>query len=163
MDILRKEALEGRRISSCLNIKPNSTDIENDDLVDMALLLRIRAGLVTVDEESNTVRLVHYTLQEYMKTIHEKLFPNAELGIAKACLAYLAFDVFKSGPCGNEQTLDDRLQKYPFLYYASHNWGHHVRDGDLQSELMDIILRLLEDDQRTEWGISQLADLLADS
>jgi hypothetical protein len=79
--------------------------------LDAEILLSISAGLITMDEESDTVRLVHYT-QEYLETMRKELLPNAEVKIARVCLTYLSFNVFKSGPCGSKELLNDRLEKY---------------------------------------------------
>jgi hypothetical protein len=59
-------------------------------------MVSVYAGLVTVDEESNIIRLVHYTTQEYFERTQRKWFPNAETDIIAICVTYLSFRVFKN-------------------------------------------------------------------
>ena len=57
------------------------------------------AGLVTVDEESNIIRLVYYTTQEYFERMNKRWFPNAETDITTIYITYLLFTDFESGIC----------------------------------------------------------------
>src|SRR5436305_1122594 len=83
------------------------------------------AGLVTVDEESNIIRLVHYTTQEYFERTQASWFPNAETDIAETCGTYLSFDTFESGCCATDEEFKERLQLNPLYNYAARNWEHH--------------------------------------
>jgi hypothetical protein len=44
------------------------------------------AGLVTVDKESDIIRLVHYTTQEYFERKQNRWFPEAQRDIARTCI-----------------------------------------------------------------------------
>lgn len=57
------------------------------------------AGLAMVNEESNIIRVVHYTTQEFFKRTQNTWFPNAKTNITETCVTYLAFDVSNSGYC----------------------------------------------------------------
>ena len=57
------------------------------------------AELVTVDEESDIVRLVHNTMQEYFEQTQNRWFPNAVVKVTTICVTYLSFSVFESGFC----------------------------------------------------------------
>ncbi|RDW68740.1 uncharacterized protein DSM5745_08500 [Aspergillus mulundensis] len=109
--------------------------LEVDDMVSTC------TGLVAVDEESNVVRLVHYTTQEYLLRTQGIWFPSAEAVITEHCLAYLHFDDFETGPCGTDEELDARLLVHPLYDYAAHNWGHHASHADRAGE--ELILALL--------------------
>jgi hypothetical protein len=85
-------------------------------------------GLVVIDEESSTIRLVHFSVQEYFRGQRKELFPLGERSITETCLTYLCFDEFGRGCCSNDKELELRLQQYPFLNYAAHYWGHHGRE-----------------------------------
>ena len=106
------------------------------------------AGLIRIDERSGTAGLVHYTLQEYLDRNREKLFPDHEVEIARACLTYLSFDAFATGPCNNGEELHQRLQEYEFLDYASHNWGYHMADNQLHEKVLGVLLKFLNDEKR---------------
>ncbi|KAK3349386.1 hypothetical protein B0T25DRAFT_241016 [Lasiosphaeria hispida] len=71
------------------------------------------SGLVTLDEESNCFRLVHYTTQEYFERIRRDRFPEAPTTIAKICLTILAFPPFAVdvGYCPSEEKLRARLEQ----------------------------------------------------
>jgi hypothetical protein len=49
------------------------------------------AVLATVDEESNIVRLVHHTAQEYFERTWTTWVPNAEVLVTRACMACLCY------------------------------------------------------------------------
>ena len=98
-----------------------------------------------IDKESDAVRLVHYTAQEYFESY--PLWPRTvtEERISRACIAYLSLDCFGEGPCADNKTLKRRFKKYPFLRYATLNWGNHAR-GPPEDSCKDLILRFLSDD-----------------
>ncbi|KAB5554514.1 ankyrin repeat-containing domain protein [Coniochaeta sp. 2T2.1] len=59
---------------------------------DMDGVVGICASLLTVDKESRTVGLVHYTTQEYFETYQSRWFPNASGILARTCIIYLSVD-----------------------------------------------------------------------
>lgn len=46
---------------------PDDTALEEDDLPDADVLTSVCGGLIMVDNDSQTVRLVHYTAQQYFE------------------------------------------------------------------------------------------------
>jgi hypothetical protein len=88
------------------------------EIEDMVLVC---VGLVTIDEQSDIIRLVHYTTQQYLDRIRETLFPNAEVGINTTCVAYLSFDIFESGFCRTDEEFDERIRLNPFYDYSIHH------------------------------------------
>ncbi len=101
------------------------------------------AGLVLIDYERDTVRLVHFSVQQYFEKTSQRWFPNAILEIAKTCAAYLAFDNFGYGPCIDPEDLEQRFTKFGFLSYAAHDWGTHVRESP-QDDLEKLALNFLD-------------------
>src|SRR5579862_632469 len=116
-------------IQHALAILPDSISLDEEALPESDLLVSLCAGLVTIDQESNIIRFVHYTAHEYFNRTCMRYFPDAQTTIAKACLTYMSFDVFAKGYCPSDQEMDIRLQEYPFLQYAAQHWGDHAR-GD---------------------------------
>jgi ankyrin repeat protein len=103
-------------------------NFDQDNLPEIDNMVSVCAGLVTVDEESNIIRLVHYTAQEYFKRIRASWIPNAEDDITIACVTYLAFNVFAVGPSLTDEEFFGALQQVHVLYkYAARNWGYHAR------------------------------------
>ena len=101
-----------------------------------------RAGLVTVD--SNIIRLVHYTTQEYFQRRDFKNFEDVQRDIiATSCLTYLLYDVFTKGYLTD---LKSCLQENPFFEYAAKNWAYHIQDA--QQNVEDLVLKLLMDDEK---------------
>jgi ankyrin repeat protein len=118
--------------------------LDRENLCDARSMVMVCGGLVTIDSESNTIRLVHFTIQEYFRSLTSGLFANAEVEISRACLTYLLFDAFATGACEDDDSLDARVQGYPFLRYAAQHWGDHLR-GAPEHELKDTAIMFLQD------------------
>ncbi len=116
-------------LQHALAVELGDVDLDEDGLYETDLIASVCAGLVTVDRESNQIRLVHYTTQSYFERIRTKLFPEAPSTISKTCLTYLAFRPFAENYCLSEEELIARLAEYPFLSYAANYWGDHIRNG----------------------------------
>lgn len=81
-----------------MNLEPGENCIEEDALPEKDILLTVCAGIVIIDKESDVIRLVHYTTQEYFEQNRFEKFPNAQSEITEACLNYLTLDAFMTGP-----------------------------------------------------------------
>ncbi|KAF1808265.1 ankyrin [Eremomyces bilateralis CBS 781.70] len=117
-------------------------ELDRDNIPDIDDVISVCAGLVIVDKESNIVRLVHYTTQEYFEQIREIWNPTAQQEIASACLTYLSFHVFRDGSCSSDDDLDSRLKEYPLLDYAARYWGYHIRS--VQEGVSEVAYRFLQ-------------------
>ena len=126
-----KRPLTVIELQHALAIVAEERELDEDALTDKELLLSVCAGIVTIEHESNIIRLVHYTTQEYFERKRDRLFPNAQTTIALRCLTYLAFDVFDE-PCSSRELLEIRLQKCALGCYAAQYWSVHARG---QSEM----------------------------
>ncbi|KAL9040677.1 MAG: hypothetical protein Q9214_004389, partial [Letrouitia sp. 1 TL-2023] len=93
------------------------------------LMVECSHGLVTVDEESSVIRLVHYSVQEYFHKHQKKFFPSGEKVVAEHCITYLLFDSFGQGCCDDETAIVNWLTEYPFLNYAARQWGNHTSEA----------------------------------
>ncbi|RPA76766.1 hypothetical protein BJ508DRAFT_181265 [Ascobolus immersus RN42] len=76
-------------LQSALAMAPGETDIDEESLIDAGILVDVCCGLTTVDSESNIVRLVHQTVQEYFEAERGTLFPEVEILIARQCLTFM--------------------------------------------------------------------------
>jgi hypothetical protein len=72
---------------------PNREYLDVDDLPFEKSLLDCCYGLVVIDKETSSVRLVHKSLQDFLQQKHKdrKLFEMGHCDIARACLTYMAF------------------------------------------------------------------------
>jgi ankyrin repeat protein len=123
-------------------VRPGKSDFDEKSQPDIEDIVSVCAGLVTVDEESNIIRLVHYTTQEYFERTQKRWFPDAETDIAKTCVTYLSFDAFNTGFCLTDKEFEVRLQENVLYDYAARNWGHHARTAS--TEVENLILSFLE-------------------
>lgn len=92
-------------------------------------------GLVVIDQETTTVRLVHYSFQEYLCR-QNQLFGVSKVQwhnqIARTCLTLLSF------PAMGDEHSRINLMLTP---YAVTKWGHHLRRSE---HLPDAPLRLAQ-------------------
>jgi len=115
-------------LQQALAVESGDEDLDEDGLLETEQIVSVCAGLVTVDEESSHIRLVHYTTQSYFDRVGTaKLLVEPSL-IAETCLIYLSFRPFAEMYCSNKDDLERRRRKYPFLRYAVEYWADHVRD-----------------------------------
>lgn len=62
-------------LQDALAVKPNTRSLDRDYVPTVSLLSSLCIGLIAVDEESRIVRLVHYTIQEYLQLNQERWVP----------------------------------------------------------------------------------------
>lgn len=132
-----------------LAVKTDDEELDTDNISDIDDIVSVCAGLVTVDEETQIIRLVHYTTQEYLETMRNSWIPEAQVDIAATCLTYLCFRPFRSGPCTSVAEIGDRLKRYPFIDYSAHYWGRHA--ASVQHEIYDLAMRLLREESLACW------------
>ncbi|KAI1269810.1 hypothetical protein F5Y18DRAFT_437656 [Xylariaceae sp. FL1019] len=119
-----KQPLGTSQLQHALAIEPDKTRLDKDDIPNINDVISCCCGLLTFDENSNIVRLVHYTTQEYYNRVGGRWFPDADSKVADYCVAYLSLDVFESGRCKNSREYEQRMIEYPLYHYASHRWGN---------------------------------------
>ena len=106
--------LKADELCHALAIEIGSPNLNTDNIPSMGTLIVCCQGLVVVEKEASTVRLIHFTLQEYLRA-HPDHFGPAHSTIAEVCLTYLNSRLGKAlsiGPSTN-------LQETPFLEYSS--------------------------------------------
>jgi hypothetical protein len=124
-----RRPLTTSELQHALAVEVDEPVLDEENICQVEDMISVCAGLVTVDEESDIIRLVHYTAQEYFEQTQKKWFPNIQTDITIICATYLAFDKFNSGICQTDELFEERLQSNCFYSYASHNWGHHAREA----------------------------------
>jgi Ankyrin repeats (3 copies) len=134
-------------LQHAVSVELGGEDVEDEPLEVVDLIVSVCKGLVTVDAESRSFRLVHFTVEEFFKNNHYKWFPDADKLLAKICITYLSFDAFGRAICSNESEWDARSQKYVLVQYAAQNWMAHVGQADLVlQEAQPVVLRFLGDE-----------------
>ena len=118
-----------------LAVNPGDLTLDEDSILQPKVIVESCLGLVIVDDESATVGLVHYALQEYLRE-RRPGFPSPqeiESHITKVLLTYLtlheAGDSFEISEDPDHQGLESPPGRlYPSLLdYAAGHWGHHAQ------------------------------------
>jgi len=130
--------LRADELCHALAVQLGSTVFDTSNIPSMSTLVSCCQGLITVDKEASTVRLIHFTLQEYPST-HRDIFSGPHSVIAEICLTYL-----------NSKQVQDiwtvpspDIQNAPFLEYCSVYWGVHAK-RDLSDYARSLALELLK-------------------
>ncbi|KAL2008399.1 hypothetical protein VTN00DRAFT_8381, partial [Thermoascus crustaceus] len=143
--VCAQRPLTTTELQHALAVEIGLSELDEDNLPEIEDMTSVCAGLVTVDDKSNIIRLVHYTTQEYFERTLAAWFPNAHQDIATICITYLSLDIFETGFCPTDEELETRLQQYPLYDYSARNWGHHGRAQSVDEQL---VLNLLENEAK---------------
>jgi hypothetical protein len=103
-----KRPLTTVELRYALAVEIGETELDEENLPETEDMVSVCAGLVTVDEEIDIIRLVHYTTQEYFERTQRFWFPNIQKDIARICITYLSFDTFKAGFCRTDKEFETR-------------------------------------------------------
>ena len=111
-------------LCQALAVDINSPDFNSDNVPPISTLLGCCQGLVIVDKGASSVRLIHFSLKEYLCTRYD-LFAGAHSTMAETCLTYLNSQHVNNVP----PTSSSDLKHIPFLTYSSLYWGSHAKRG----------------------------------
>lgn len=109
-----------------VSVKPNTCRLNESDLPDRAKLLEVCDSLVAIGEYSNTVRLTHYTVLEYLlrnPILTSSGDPAYELALT--CATYLSFDTFHP-----RVSFKGRQELCPFFKYSACYLSSHLKSYD---------------------------------
>jgi ankyrin repeat protein len=144
--ICAKRPLKLIEVQHALTVEVGDADLDEEGIPEAELMISACAGLVTVDSESTTIRLVHYTAQEYFERIMATQFPRAQVDITSTCLTYLSFKNIGEKSYRTD-LFEEGLERYPLAMYAAQFWGEHAK-GDPEVALEGIITSFLKDGAR---------------
>ena len=137
-------------MKEALAIQVGDKDLNKDGMTDESLIVSVSAGLISIDKDSRTIRLVHATVAEFFKEARRTWLPDAESLITETCLTYLSFDDFQVDVQApkHEGEFCERWQEKLLLWYAAPNWGLHVSRG-VKSSTQGMIVDFLKDERKT--------------
>lgn len=147
-----KRPLTTSELQHALAVEVGEPAFDSENLPQIEDMVSVCAGLVAVDKESNIIRLVHYTTQEYFERMQNHWFLSAETQITRTCITYLSFSTF-NGDIFTDQTeaRDEKVLKlsseYPLLQYAARYWGYHACRGP-ERNVINLILNFLEHESK---------------
>jgi len=122
-----------------LGVEIGSPDLNTDNVPSMSTLLACCQGLVVIEKETFAVRLIHFTLQEYLRA-YPDLFGPAHSTMAETCLSYLNSQQAKTPSASPSPD----TQRPPFLAYSSLHWGVHAKK-DLSDRAKLLALKIFDD------------------
>ena len=146
--------LSASELLEALAIEEGASELDKENVPELDEIVNVCAGLVTVDEDSKVIRLVHYTTQEFFEHILPNWNPNAQIAITKACITYLSFDQFKECPAGSfsarRRFYIGICKNHPFLRYTCSYWHYHMRKS--WSEAIEkLILSFIQ--EKIDWAL----------
>jgi len=122
-----------------LAIQLGSKDFNNANAPSISTLVDCCQGLITVNKDGSVVRLIHFTLKEYLSA-RPDIFSRPHSAMAEICLTYLNSEQVKAIPA--DRSLE--IRHTPFLEYCSLHWGVHARK-DLSDRARLLSLELLRE------------------
>lgn len=134
--------LHSSELQQAVAIEDDDTEIDEDAFPDVNTMVDLCGGLVAVERESGVVRLVHYTVQEYLLA-HTTISAGAHSRIAKTCLTYLAFDIPNIRFCTSEEMVVSFFKHNLFLSYAAVNWSYHMKTSGEPEDLVQKAANIL--------------------
>ncbi|KAH6902508.1 ankyrin repeat-containing domain protein [Coprinopsis sp. MPI-PUGE-AT-0042] len=114
---------------------PDDHTFKSTRLVPENTLIGLCRGLVTMDEESRLVRLVHYTAQKPCKTYSLSSTHAPHSLLAKICITHLSACGFQDTSVKSYDELDRALLADPLLAYAHDAWAFHARESTVDSTI----------------------------
>ncbi|CAG8922357.1 unnamed protein product [Penicillium salamii] len=129
-------------LQHALAIEDDQYFLDEENIPDVEYLVSVCAGLVTVDDQSGVVRLVHYTMQDFFDRTKDTIFPDAHHRIATRCICYLSFDVFSNlSHATTDGQFDVLFRENPLTEYTANNLKHHIHQQELGPGLVSRLLR----------------------
>ncbi|KAJ4011045.1 hypothetical protein NW766_007677 [Fusarium irregulare] len=141
--VCAREALRPHDLTYALSVEPDSEALDRDNIPDIEDVAGICAGLIVIDKESDIVRLVHKSAQEYFDRNQSRWFPNASETMARLCLKYKSLTTLIPG-----FNKDIETTWPPFWRYADINWAYHSRRADKDDEVSEVRNGNVDEDQR---------------
>ena len=129
--------LQVDELCHALAVEIGATDFDLENVPSIVTLLQCCQGLIVVDKEASTVRLIHHTLQEYL-CAHPGLFGKPHSILAETCLTYLNSQWVKNLTSHSPPA----HQSMPFPKYSSRCWGTYA-ERELSDHARTLALELL--------------------
>lgn len=95
-----KRPVQPNSLLNVLAIEDGDTRFDEENVPDVHDVLSNCCGLVTIDKDSNIIRLVHFTTQEFLIRNLKTSLPDAEGAIAQTC-----FNTFQLYPSPRPHTV----------------------------------------------------------
>jgi ankyrin repeat protein len=118
-----------KELQIVVSLKADMTKLDTLDLPAEEKLIDFCFGLVVKDDVTKTVRLAHFSAQEYLN--QKGIIPHdSEPTLAIACITYLSFDEFKKHDCLSFNGCTIRCDTHNFFKYAVANLSFQLNSSD---------------------------------
>jgi ankyrin repeat protein len=139
-----QRVLKINELQIAVSLEADMTKLEKMDMLDEGKLIDSCHGLIVMDATSKTVRLAHFTTQEYLN--RKGIIPqNSDTTLAIACTTYLCFDKFKTHDCPSCINYFYRCDIHSFFEYAVENLSFHINSSNQESTVA-VFGRFLENE-----------------
>ncbi|KAL6696840.1 ankyrin repeat-containing domain protein [Trichoderma pleuroticola] len=137
-----------------LAIDVEKSKIDEDNLPTADHVTQACAPLVVVESETQTVRLTHYTIQEYFERSNDTWIESSQKLIATTCTSYLSFSSIRSV----FQNQDD--DEGDFHSYATEFWAYHTEEA-LSAQGLDIqkVVHFLDNRANSDMWLDSLMQI----
>lgn len=106
-----------QELVEALGVEVGEPEFDSDNCPDIDDVLSSCLGLVTIDEDTSVIRLVHYTTQEYLRRGNlYRCFPDVHDSVKAICLTCISFDRY------GDPDLMDPSEDSTFYTYAARWW-----------------------------------------
>ena len=140
--------LTAQELLVAICVEAGQYQLNDKNIYTLESLLDICSGLVVADEDGRAVRLVHYSVRNFLD--RNKIIPEdtKETYRAITCSTYLSFDSLREQEQHSLNQVSWELKRNrPFLDYAANNLAFHLSmvDHGHYPETTSAILKLLYD------------------
>ena len=147
--------LSVQELRHAVAVHPEDEDFDEEGLIEPNLIVSVCAGLIAIDAESKTIRLVHFTVDEYFRTTKERWFPDAHALIAMTCLTYISF--LRQGrnpglqlwPSPERSFTGTDRRREDLTAYALRHWNEHAFRQE-SIAFQDHAIKIFQDDENIE-------------
>ncbi|KAF5332787.1 hypothetical protein D9611_005219 [Ephemerocybe angulata] len=144
-------------LQEALTFSFDKLEFNRNSTVSIPMLLSICHGLIAVEEQTqgpSVVRFIHYSAEEFMKTMDFSHLPEPQELISVTCVAsiHVLYTTPVCGPAPSDAVdslpseLEASTQPIPLVGYASFYWGYHAKICDEQRRLHPFIISYLAKD-----------------
>jgi len=104
----------------------NTLNTSNRSDITTKKLIFLNIKQQSVHRGSSTVRLIHFTLREYLSA-HPNIFSRPHSAVAEICLTYLNSNQIEALSAVTPDDLSALVNDNPLLEYCSAYWGVHAK------------------------------------
>jgi hypothetical protein len=150
-----QRVLKINKLQIAVSLEAGMTKFEKMDMLDEGKLIDSCQGLIVMDATNKTVRLAHFTTEEYLN--RKGIIPqNSDTTLAIACTTYLSFNEFKNHDCISCRYYYDQCHTQNFYKYAAANLSFHINSSNQESTVA-VFERFLENEGNVSSCLKALA------